>query len=914
MAFEKIGLGSVLTTDAKPMIRETNRARDAYTRFSATANQVPQSLSRIARAATTVTARMRSMTAGVGRGARMMSTGFRDIGMGLAPLSLGLGVAVNQAANFEKQMSGVGAVSRANQKDMSALKKEARRMGIVSVFSASQAGEGMEFMARAGAKPTEIIAGLSGVMNAAAADSISLGQSADIVSRVVKGMGLEWSQAGNVADNLALASASANTNIIALGESFVYGVATSKSMGISLEETTAIFAKLADAGLRGSLGGTAYANMMTRLAKPSSKAQKILKEFNVKLEDSQGRLRKVASIASDFNKKLSQIKSTTQRQAIAQEVFGRRGVRAFNALATAGEESTLSLEESLRKASEGEGAAAEMARRRLDNFSGAMTLLKSSLEGLSINFFEPLLKPFATSTRHFTDGLNNVLLVLSEINDLMEENPGEKVFLSPETVEKYGDTAVQIAFGLRDAIDTVSEAWETLTTKVKEAGKWVEKTFGVEGAGNLRNIVKMGTLLLIAGALLTPLILGLAMLKFVVGGAISVLVGLGSVLASVFLPVLIIVGALIIAWQFLKKENESFFETAERVWGDLKTWITDVWENVLKPFWEGLKTTFIPIIEDLGKTWRRIVHNVKMVFSDLFEFLFGGFDRNKVDWKEVGQTAGSIIGAIAKAIMTFVEYAVPVIASIAIAIWKVTSTVWKIIKWVITQIAEHFAKLASGFEDILGGNFLRGLAKIGTAILDFMLKPLRLVLEGVLALGDLLDIDVPPWVRTFAKEGTFGLAFGVPAEEKTFKTRKDQLASLGIVEEKKAVDPLDSIKALAKLEKPVMPSVGPKESATKVAKENADMQAKKEAKNKEKEEGLLEKGIKAGTEIAKKVLGDQCTKVEANIGTKVNVDGEELTVASSRHKVELQERAGFKSTPWQRRAMLEHGAAPIKRG
>lgn len=913
MALEKIGLGSVLTTDAKPMIGSVNRASSAYNHFVSSTDRVPSSLARVARAATSVTARMRTMTAGIGRGARMMSSGFRDIGMGLAPLSLGLGVAINQAANFEKQMSGVGAVSRASQEDMTALKKEARRMGIVSVFSASQAGEGMEFMARAGAKPTQIIAGLSGVMNAAAADGIELGQSADIVSRVVKGMGLEWSQAGKVADNLALASASANTNILALGESFVYGVATSKSMGVSLEETTAIFAKLADAGLRGSLGGTAYANMMAKLAKPTTKAQEILKKFGVKLEDSSGKLRKIGSIVEDFNKKLSKIKSTTTKQAIAQEVFGRRGARAFNALATAGEESILSLEDSLRKASEGEGAAAEMAKRRLDNFSGAMTLLKSSLEGLSINFFEPLLKPLATSTRQFTEGLNNVLLALSEINDALEKDPEGGGFLSTESVQKYGDTVVQIAFGLRNAIDTVGDAWETFAGKIKEAGRWIEKTFGVEGAGNLRNIVKMATLFLIAGAVLTPLILGLAMLKFVIGGVISVLIGLGSILVSIFLPALVIVGAVIMAWQLLKKENESFSQTAKRVWGDLKIWIMDVWENVLKPFWKGIKTTFIPIVESLGDTWNSIVTNIKMVFSDLFEFLFGEFDRNKVDWVEVGRIAGAVIGAIAETIMTFVEYAIPIIASIVIAIWTVVKTVWKLITWFITQIAEGFAKLASGFEDILGGNFLRGLAKIGSAILDFMLKPLRLLIEGVVALGDLLDIDVPPWVRTFAKEGSFGLLFDVPAEEKVFKTRKDQMAALGITQEKKVVDSeKEKRKNVFKLERPVMPSVE-KEKAARLAKENADMQAKKEAKTKEKEDDTIEKGMEKVGEAVSKAIGDQCTKVEAKIENKMEVAGEDINLASSRHKVELQERAGFKSTPWQRRAMLEHGAAPIKR-
>jgi phage-related protein len=364
-------------------------------------------------------------------------------------------------------------------------------------------------------------------------------------------------------------------------------------------------------------------------------------------------------------------------------------------------------------------------------------------------------------------------------------------------VKKYGDTAVQIAFGLRDAIDTVSDGWKFFTQKIKEGATWVERTFGVGGKGTLRTITKFVTLFLMAGAALTPILIGLAGLKFIVGGLISVFAGLGSVIAAAFWPVTLIVGGLLLAWQLLKRENESFWETSKRVWGDIKVWALDVWENsirplwegimemiptteelglmwsrtlerirefgrvavevfttvkswvvdlwvnVVKPFYQGLLEGFIPALEDLRAAWIGIITNVKMVFGDLWEFIFGGLKEVEINWREVGRVIGAIIGAIATAVLTFVQYAIPVIASIAKAIWTVFKATWDVISWIITQISEGLAKVVMSFQEIFSGNIISGLARLGSAVLDFVLKPLRLIIEGALQLADALNIDIP---------------------------------------------------------------------------------------------------------------------------------------------------------------------------
>ncbi|KKN30256.1 hypothetical protein LCGC14_0835710, partial [marine sediment metagenome] len=244
MAFERIGVGGFLSFNEKAGIASMNRAKAAFVG-------------------------LRKSAVSAGKGISKIGAGVRAAGIASLGATAGLGVGLAIAAGFEKQMSAVGAITRSNTEDMTRLTDEARRQGIVSVFSATESAEAMEFLGRAGFDTSQVIEGLGGVMAAAAAEGIGLADSADIIARVVKSMGLEIDRASNVADILALTSAKSNTNILALGESFKLGAPAAKQMGISVEETAAVFGKLADAGLRGSIGGTAFTNMLNKIAKPS---------------------------------------------------------------------------------------------------------------------------------------------------------------------------------------------------------------------------------------------------------------------------------------------------------------------------------------------------------------------------------------------------------------------------------------------------------------------------------------------------------------------------------------------------------------------------------------------------------------------------------------------------------------------
>lgn len=474
MALERYGLGAIITADEKPFVASTDRARDSLGRFILTASRAPAVVSSMNASISRAAMIMQRGASQISRGTQTLAAGLRSAALGALPLTLAVGAGLSQAAKFEKQMSVVASITRASERDMAALTKEAKRMGIISVFSATQAGEAMEYLARAGATTDQVIAALSGTMNAAAADGIELSTAADIVAQVVKSMNLGWGEAAHVADVLALASASANTNITLLGESFKYGASIAKGLDISLEQTTTILAKLGDAGLKGSIAGTSFVNMMNKLMKPSEKASKYLEKWKIVLEDSNKKLLPISTIVQQISDHMNKIPSATERASLAIEMFGLRGVKAYNALRMQGKDAIDDLENKLIAASYGVGAATEMAERRLDNLLGRLTLFGASVESLSIGLFDPLLKSFTPTVEEMTKGLNSILFSLDALSDMRKEeskqNSESAILISKEianrlqaagATEAYANTtksAIQVLSRMQMSEEDLSRA------------------------------------------------------------------------------------------------------------------------------------------------------------------------------------------------------------------------------------------------------------------------------------------------------------------------------------------------------------------------------------------------------------------------------------------------------------------------
>ena len=206
-------------------------------------------------------------------GETLQSAGDKISGVGqkLLPVTAGvtaLGtIAVKTGADFDAAMSKVAAVSGATGSEMDALREKAREMGSKTKFSASEAADAMNYMAMAGWKTNDMLSGIEGIMNLAAASGEDLASTSDIVTDALTAFGLSASDSGHFADILAAASSNANTNVSMMGETFKYA-----------------------APVLGSLGYSAEDSAITNLAKPTDTVASAMEQYGISLNDSSGKM------------------------------------------------------------------------------------------------------------------------------------------------------------------------------------------------------------------------------------------------------------------------------------------------------------------------------------------------------------------------------------------------------------------------------------------------------------------------------------------------------------------------------------------------------------------------------------------------------------------------------------------------
>ena len=191
--------------------------------------------------------------------------------------------AVKTTADFDSSMSQVAAVSGATGKDFDSLRDKAREMGAKTKFSASEAADAMNYMAMAGWKTEDMLEGVEGIMNLAAASGEDLATTSDIVTDALTAFGMSAKDSGHFADVLAAASSNANTNVSMMGESFKYAAPVAGALGISAEDTSVALGLMANAGIKASQSGTALRTGLTNLAKPTKQMQTYMDKYNIAL-------------------------------------------------------------------------------------------------------------------------------------------------------------------------------------------------------------------------------------------------------------------------------------------------------------------------------------------------------------------------------------------------------------------------------------------------------------------------------------------------------------------------------------------------------------------------------------------------------------------------------------------------------
>ena len=573
-----------------------------------------------------------------------------NVGTKLLPVTagvVGLGTAaVKTAADFDSAMSKVAAVSGATGKDLDALRDKAREMGSKTKFSASEAAEAMNYMAMAGWKTEDMLSGIEGVMNLAAASGEDLATTSDIVTDALTAFGLSAKDSGHFADILAAASSNANTNVSMMGETFKYCAPIAGALGFSAEDTAEAIGLMANAGIKGSQAGTALRTIMNNLSGDVKICGSSIGEVTVATTNADGSMRDLSDILADCRTAFSGL-SESEKAAAAESLVGKNAMSGFLALMNAGEADINKLSSAIDNC---DGCAAGMAETMNDNLAGQLTILKSQLQELAISFGELLMPAIRTIVgwiQKFVDWLNS-----------MDEGT-RKVIVTIALVAAAIGPVLIIVGKVISAIGTIMTIIPKLAGVIN-AAKGVIAAFNAVCAAN-------------------PYVLIIA-------------------------AIVALVAAFIYLWnnceefrQFWIDLWESIKEIAVAVWEALKEFFTAAWEaikttavtvwNAIKDFftglWEGIKNIFTTVVNAIStfltNAWNAIKNTVTMVFNAIKTFF-------TTIWNGIKSVITTVVTAISTFLSTAWNGIKTAITTVLNAIKSVVTTVWNGIKTTITNI------------------------------------------------------------------------------------------------------------------------------------------------------------------------------------------------------------------------------------
>lgn len=371
-----------------------------------------------------------------------------------AAMGAGVTAAVNVGMSFESQMSKVQAISGATGGELEALTEKAKEMGATTKFSATESGQAFEYMAMAGWKTEDMLGGIEGIMNLAAASGEDLATTSDIVTDALTAFGLSASDSGHFADILAAASSNANTNVGLMGETFKYVAPVAGALGFSAEDTATAIGLMANAGIKGSQAGTALRSIMSRLANPTDEVAIAMSQLGLSITNSDGSMKSLNEITGDLRSSFAGL-SEAEKASMAATLGGQEAMSGLLAIVGASDEDFNKLQSAIYGATDeltGYSAAAEMAEIMQNNLAGQLTNLRSAAEGLGIELYESIKEPL-------TDIAKTGVEAVRELTAAFKEGGTEGL------IEVGGKLVADLLTGLAGALpDVITMAVQVITS------------------------------------------------------------------------------------------------------------------------------------------------------------------------------------------------------------------------------------------------------------------------------------------------------------------------------------------------------------------------------------------------------------------------------------------------------------------
>ena len=314
------------------------------------------------------------------------------------------GYAVKVGSDFEAGMSKVSAISGAAGADFEKLSDKAKEMGAKTKFSATEAASAFEYMAMAGWKTEDMLSGIEGVMDLAAASGESLAVTSDIVTDALTAFGMSAKESGHFADVLAAASSNANTNVSMMGETFKYVAPVAGALGFSAEDTAVAIGLMANSGIKAGQAGTSLRSIMTRLAKPTDEVAIAMDELGISITNSDGSMKSLNEIMGDLRSGFAGL-SEAEKTNMAATIGGQEAMSGLLAIVNASDGDFRKLQTSIYSC---DGAAKGMAETMQNNLKGSLTILGSAAEGFGIKVYEKMQVPLRKAVDAGTEGVNRL--------------------------------------------------------------------------------------------------------------------------------------------------------------------------------------------------------------------------------------------------------------------------------------------------------------------------------------------------------------------------------------------------------------------------------------------------------------------------------------------------------------------------
>ncbi len=555
---------------AKEQLERGELGQDKYDALQREIVETEQELKRLQEQATTTSVTLEKIAAAGDKfekaGDSITNAG-KKISVASAAVT-GLGVAaVKTAADFDSAMANVAAISGATGDDLQALRDKAREMGEKTKFSASEAADAMSYMAMAGWKTGDMLSGIEGIMNLAAASGEDLATTSDIVTDALTAFGLTAEDSAHFADILAAASSNANTNVSMMGETFKYCAPVAGALGYSAEDVAEAIGLMGNAGIKSTQAGTALRTMMTKLQGELKLSGEALGEVTIQTANADGSMRELSDILADCRNAFSKM-SESEAAAAAETLVGKNAMSGFLALMNAAPGDIDKLRNAIDNC---DGSAEDMAAIMQDNLNGQITVLKSQLEELAISFGEmlmPVIRKVVTAVQGFVDKLNN-----------MDEAQRKTIISIGLVIAALGPFLVILG----TVISTVGKSMKAYATAAK-------------GIKKLMVAVKSGT---------------------------GIFGKLGTALGGISAPVLAIVAViavLVAAFTHLWKTNDGFRENIIATWTQIKETVSNFCQGIVDRL-NSLGFEFSSITEVLKAVWDGFCNLLGPVFEGAFQFI-----------------------------------------------------------------------------------------------------------------------------------------------------------------------------------------------------------------------------------------------------------------------------------------------------